>query len=182
MAVVSDGEANGADAGVEVEDIRGGGVGLDFLEGEFVNGEVDLEEAVGRVGIGVAKNGVGEGWEDGVRLMILEEAARDGAVLAATEEERLEAAGLFVGAIEVIDNLEGAGENLGALDGGLADGDFAVGAALVEGEVDLAVFVRVVEGIFHFVAVVVRLMVSDDRWLLDGDAVLAENFLDEGGF
>ena len=42
----SDGETNGADAGVEVEDCVGGDVTFDFSESHFVDGEIDLEKAI----------------------------------------------------------------------------------------------------------------------------------------
>ena len=47
--VGGDREAYGANAGIEVEDVGSGDVLPDFLEGEFVNGKIDLEEAIGGV-------------------------------------------------------------------------------------------------------------------------------------
>ena len=81
-----DGEADGADAGIEVENFVGGDVLLDFLEGKLVDGEVDLEEAIGRIRILVAEDGVGKGRELGMRLAVDVEAARDLAGLIAAEK------------------------------------------------------------------------------------------------
>ena len=49
MVSRGDGEADGADAGVKVENFVSLDVLLDFLEGHFVDWEVDLKEAVRRV-------------------------------------------------------------------------------------------------------------------------------------
>ena len=81
-----DGEADGADAGIEVENFVGGDVLLDFLEGKLVDGEVDLEEAIGRIRILVAEDSIGKGRELGMRLAVDVEAARDLAGLIAAEK------------------------------------------------------------------------------------------------
>ena len=60
----SDGETNGADAGVEVEDCVGGDVTFDFSESHFVDGEIDLEKAIRGVGVGVVQDFIGKGRED----------------------------------------------------------------------------------------------------------------------
>ena len=75
IAVAGEAETDGADAGVEIKDFRGGEVGLHGAEGEFVDGEVDLEETVRGVGVGVAENLVAEGREMGARLVVFKEAA-----------------------------------------------------------------------------------------------------------
>ena len=176
MVVASDGETDGADTSIEVEDVVGGDVVFNLGESHFVNGEVNLEKAVGGIRVGVAEDGVGEIVEGGVGLVVFVEAAGDFAVLAATEEEGLVLAGLGVLGVEVGYNCLGASENFGAFDTGACDRDFAVGAAGVEGEADLARGVVPVEGVFHFVAVVVVATVGEDCWGGDGNLVLAEDF------
>ena len=57
--VARDGEADSADASVEVEDVFGLDVLFDFLESHLVDREVDLEKAVWRVGIGFPENSIG---------------------------------------------------------------------------------------------------------------------------
>ena len=81
-----DGEADGADAGIEVENFVSGDVLFDFLEGKLVDGEVDLEEAIGRIRILVAEDGVGKRWKLRVGLAVDVEAARDLAGLIAAEK------------------------------------------------------------------------------------------------
>ena len=93
VSVGGDGETDGADAGVEVEDFVGVDVGFNFLEGEFVNGEVDLEEAVGGVRVGFFEDFVFEVREDGVGLVVFEETAGDDSLLVAAKEEGLVCAG-----------------------------------------------------------------------------------------
>ncbi len=70
MFIASDGEANGADAGVEVEDIIRGNVALDFGKSYLVDWEVDLEKAIGGIGVFVTHDGIGETREGGVGVMI----------------------------------------------------------------------------------------------------------------
>ena len=53
-----------------------------------------------------------------------------------------------------------AGENFGMLQRGLSDGKLAMGAASMEGEVDLLSILVPVETIFHFVAVEIFLAVG----------------------
>ena len=81
-----EGEADGADAGVEVENFVSGDVVLDFLEGELVDGKVDLEKAVGGIRILVTEDSIGKGRELGMRLAVDVEAARDLAGLIAAEK------------------------------------------------------------------------------------------------
>ena len=149
-------------------------MGFDFLEGEFVDREVDLEEAVGGVGVRVAENGVSEVREDGMGLVIFVEAALDLAGLIATEEEGLVFAGGLAATIEITNYLGGGAENCGVFDTGFRDRDFAVGAAGMEGKADFASFIVPVEGVLHFVAVVVIVAVGDDIWGGDVDMMLAE--------
>ncbi len=77
MVSGGDGEADGADTGVEVKDCVGGDVTFDFGESHFVDGEIDLEKAIRRVGVGVAQDFIGKGREDRMGLMIFIEAAGD---------------------------------------------------------------------------------------------------------
>ena len=70
MLVGGDGEADGADAGVEVEDVFGGDVFGDFGKSHFVNWEVNLEKAVGGIRIFATKNGISEIGEGGVGLTV----------------------------------------------------------------------------------------------------------------
>ncbi len=54
--VSCDGEADSANAGVEVEDFFGFDILFNFRECQFVNREVNLEEAVWAVGILLAED------------------------------------------------------------------------------------------------------------------------------
>ena len=92
MFVSGDGEPDGADTGVEVEDLASGDVRLDSLECHFVDGEINLEEAVGGVGVCVAEDSIGELREDRVGLVVLIEATFYLAGLITAEEEGLVAA------------------------------------------------------------------------------------------
>ena len=76
-----DGEADGADTGVEVKDCVGSDVTFDFGEGHLVDWEIDLEKAIRGVGVGVAQDFIGKGREDWMWLMVLIEAAGDFALL-----------------------------------------------------------------------------------------------------
>ena len=60
----------------------------------------------------------------------------------------------------------------------MLDFDFFVGTAGVESGEDLLCIVVVVEGIFHFVAIVVIFAVGENWWCINSDAVLAEQFFD----
>lgn len=179
MFVVGNGKTDGADAGIEVEDVIGFDVAADFLEGEFVDWEVDLEEAVGRIAIGVVEDGVFERGEIGVRLVIFVESARNFAVLATTEKERLIATGFDVSGIEVGDDFLGGLENFGALERGFLDGDFAMRTSGMESEVDFLGVMIPIERIFHFIAVKIVMVVGDDCGRGKGDFVFTKNFLDE---
>ncbi len=182
VVVAGDGEADGADASVEVEDVFGSDVFCDFLEGDGVDWEVDLEEAVGGVGVGVAEDLVGEVFEGGVGLFVFEEAAGDFAVLVGAEEERLVVSGFVVGAVEFVDDFSGGLEDFWAFEGGLGDGELAVGAAVVEGELDFLEVVVPVEGVFHFVAVVPFVIVGAGWFNGEAgkvDVSLGERFLDK---
>ena len=81
-----DGKANGANAGVEIENFISGDVLPDLLESQLINWEVDLEKAVGGVRIGVIEDDVGESGEVGMGAVVLVEAARDFASLVAAEK------------------------------------------------------------------------------------------------
>ena len=162
--VAGDGEANSADAGIEVKDFFSGDFFGDFFEGEFVDGKVNLEETVGAVGVFVAEDGVGEVFEGRVGLSVLEKAAGDFAGLVCAKEERLVFAGFFVVGIKFDDDFLSFGKNFRTFYGASKDGDFAVGAAAVEGEFDFVGVVVPVEGIFHFVTIKPGLTVGDG-WL-----------------
>lgn len=148
---------------------------FDFLKGEFVDREVDLEKAVGGVRIFVAENRVGERRELGVRLFILVETTRDMAGLVTAQEEGLIFAGFFVAGVETGDDFGRVLKNLGTFNIGLSDGELAVGATLMKGEADFTSVIIPIEGVFHFVAVMVILTIGDNFWCLYGNAVLAEN-------
>lgn len=64
--------------------------------------------------------------------------------------------------------------DFGAFDIGSRDRDFAVGATSMKGEGDLVGVIIPIESIFHFVAVVVVVVVGKDFWGVDYDLVLAE--------
>ena len=49
--IACDRETDSADAGIKIKDFFGLDVFFDFLEGELVDREVDLEETVGRIGV-----------------------------------------------------------------------------------------------------------------------------------
>ena len=85
MFIASDGEADGADAGVEVKHLVGSDMAFDFFEGELVDWKIDLEKAVRRVGILLAQDNVGKITESRVRLFVFIKATRDFAFLVATE-------------------------------------------------------------------------------------------------
>ena len=89
-------EADGADAGIEVEDIRIFDVFRDFFQSHFVNGEVNLEKAVRGVRVGAPQDFVLEEIKDRVGLFVLEEAAFDDSLLVRAEEERLVFVSRFV--------------------------------------------------------------------------------------
>ena len=63
-----------------------------------------MEEAIGAVGIFVAEDGVGEGREGGVRVVVFVETTRDFAVLVGAEKERLIFASFVVVFIKFIDD------------------------------------------------------------------------------
>lgn len=125
---------------------------------------------------------IGERQELGVGLFVLVETASDLAGLVATEEKRLVFASFLVAGVEVVNNFAGLGENLGALNTRLIDRDFAVRAALVESEVNLFGFVVPVEGVLHFVAVMVVVAVGKDGRGINNNIMLAENLDHEGLF
>ena len=52
----------------------------------------------------------------------------------------------------------------------------------MKGELDFAEFVIIIEGIFHFVAVIVRVVVSNNLGRINKNLVFAEDFGDEFGF
>ena len=70
---------------------------------------------------------------------VFEEAARNVAGLVTAEEEGLVFAGLVVFFVELGDDFFRATPNFGAFERGTVDGEFAVGAAVAEGEVDTRV-------------------------------------------
>ena len=80
-----DREADGTDAGVEIEDCVGGDMTFNFGESHFVDWEIDLEKAIRGVGVGVAQDFIGKWREDWVGLMVFIEAAGDFALLIAAK-------------------------------------------------------------------------------------------------
>ena len=96
MIVASDGEADGADAGVEIENVIGDDVLFYLPKGHFVNWEVNLEKAVWGIGISVAEDGVGEVFKMRMRMVVFVKAARNLAGSIAAKEERLVFAGVFL--------------------------------------------------------------------------------------
>lgn len=126
MVVAGDGEADSANASVEVEDVVGGDMLFNFGKGHLVDREVDLEETVGGVGVFVAEDIIGKVREYRVGLVVFVKAAGNFAILVTAEEERLIAASFIVTGIEVGNDFGGAMENFGALNTGLSNGDFTV--------------------------------------------------------
>lgn len=57
--IMSNGETDCADASIEVKNLVGSDMFFDFFEGKFVDGKVDLEKAVRRIGVGFRENLVG---------------------------------------------------------------------------------------------------------------------------
>ena len=80
--------------------------------------------------------------------------------------------------IKVVNDLLSFGEDFGAFDTRIINGNFAVGAALVEGEMDFIRIVVPVEGVFHFVAIVIVFAVGEDFGSIYVNMVLAEDFGD----
>jgi len=78
--------------------------------------------------------------------------------------------------IEVGNDFGGAMENFGALNTGLSDRDFAVGAASVKSETNLISVIIPIKGIFHLVAVVIIVMVGEDSGGRNRNLMLAEKF------
>lgn len=95
--------------------------------------------------------------------VLFEQSGGDISLLVAADEDRLVVAGGLVLGVELVDNLFCFGEDFGAFDGRLVDGDLVVGAAGVEGEVDFVGSIVPVERVFHFVAVEVGLAISNCR-------------------
>lgn len=157
---MGDGETNSTDAGIEVKDFVGSNVLFDFGESHFVDGEIDLKEAVGRVRICASKYGVGEIIEFGMRFAVFVESAGNFAGLVATEKKGLKTARFGVLSIELFDDFSGSGENFGAFDAGACDGDFAVRTASMKGKANFARIVVPIERVFHFVAIMIILIVS----------------------
>ena len=83
MFITSDGEADGADAGIEVENFVSGDVALDFGESHLIDWEVDLEEAIGRIGIFVTQDSICEIIKNRMGLAVFIEATRNLARLVA---------------------------------------------------------------------------------------------------
>ena len=162
--VAGDGEANSADAGIEVKDFFSGDFFGDFFEGEFVDGKVNLEDTGGAVAILTAEKFVGEGREGGVRLVVFVKATGNFTLLVSAEEEGLIFASFFMVGIKFDDDFLSFGKNFRTFYGASKDGDFAVGAAAVEGEFDFVGVVVPVEGIFHFVTIKPGMTVGDG-WL-----------------
>lgn len=84
--VASDRKTNSTNTSVEIEDFSGGNVFLNGLKSEFINRKIDLEKAIRRIRIGMAENGIGEGWKMRVRLVIFVKTARNLASLVGAEE------------------------------------------------------------------------------------------------
>jgi len=132
---------------------------LDFLQGEFVDGEVDLEEAVGAVGVSLAEESVFEERHDGVGFVFFEESGGDCALLVATDHEGLVVAGLGVFGVQFVDDTSGFGEDFGAFDARLSERYLSVGVSLVEGEPNTMLGVVPIESVFHLVAIEVFFVV-----------------------
>ena len=91
-------------------------------------------------------------------------------------------ASFFATSIKVGDDFGGASEKLGAFDAGFCNRDFAVGATLVKGKLDSISLIIPIEGVFHFVTIVVIVAIGDDFGGVYSDAVFAEDFDDQGWF
>lgn len=111
--VAGDGKTDGADTRIEVENTIGGDMFLDGAESEFVDGEIDLEEAIRGVGISMTENLVGERREIGVRMAVFVEPPRDFTRLIGAKKNGLIFASLCVASVEVGDDLRGGLENFG---------------------------------------------------------------------
>ena len=116
FVIAGNGKADGADTRIEVENTIGGDMFLDGAESEFVDGKIDLEEAIGGVGISVAENLVGERREIGVRMAVFVETTRNFTRLVGAKKNRLIPASLFVMSIEIGDDLRGGLENFGVFE------------------------------------------------------------------
>ena len=85
-------------------------------------------------------------------------------------------ASFFATSIKVGDDFGGASEKLGAFDAGFCDRNFTMGATLVKSKLDMVSLIIPIEGVFHFVTIVVIAAISDDFGGVYSDAVLAEDF------
>ena len=94
--VGGDGEADGADTSVEVKNVVGGNVTFYLGKGHFVDGEVDLEEAVRGVRVSAAQDGVCKMGKGGVWLMVFIEATLNFTRLITPEKEGLVATSLVM--------------------------------------------------------------------------------------
>lgn len=79
-------------------------------------------------------------------------------------------------AVEVVYDFGGSLENFGAFDRGLRNGNLAMRATDVEGEGDLRFLVIPIESVFHFITVVIVLVISEDFGGGDIYLVFAEKF------
>ena len=104
---LSNREANGTDAGIEIQNLIGNDVAFYFFKSQFVNWEIDLEETIGGVGITAAENGISEWLKSRVRLMIDIEPTGYFTFLVTAQEERLIFTSLFAAGIEIIYNFTG---------------------------------------------------------------------------
>lgn len=84
--------------------------------------------------------------------------------------------------IELFYNRCGFSENLGMLEARLSDRDFAVRAASVEGKRNLGSGVIPIEGVFHFVAVLIVVAIGNNLRRGDIDTMLAKNLGHEERF
>ena len=78
--------------------------------------------------------------------------------------------------IEVGDNTSSGLKDFGTFDAGIFDRDFAVGTAGMKSEADLIGAIIPVEGIFHFVAIMIVVVVGENVWGREVDLVLAKKF------
>ncbi len=67
-------------------------------------------------------------------------------------------------------------ENFGAFDAGFGDGKFAVGAASMKSEGDFTSIIIPIEGVFHFITIVVIATISENLGEGDIDLVFAKKF------
>lgn len=179
--VASDRKTDGADTGIEVENMVSGDMLFDGAEGEFVDWKVNLEEAVGRIRVSMAEELVGERGKNRVRVAVFIKTARNFAGLISAEKERLVFASFLVASVEVVDNRRGGSKNFRAFERGLGNRKLTARTAGMEGELDFRGIIVPIERILHFVAIEIGVVVGVDGGGGDNEMMFAENFGDEFG-